>query len=127
MQAKPQEESGCSSCSLLSHTDACVRAQIVKKVDMESARGRKKRNPLTDLRREVAIMRTLRHKNIVALQVHVTTGHEFPPKGLKAPWPYTERGQALCTRGTHPGSYFWKGRHLESDKALRNDTSCHPG
>ena len=45
-------------------------AQIVKKVDMESSRsGRKKRNPLNDLRREVAIMRTLRHKNIVALQV----------------------------------------------------------
>lgn len=43
--------------------------QIVKKVDMESSRGRKKRNPLNDLRREVAIMRTLRHKNIVALQV----------------------------------------------------------
>ena len=36
---------------------------------MESARGRKKRSPLSDLRREVAIMRTLRHKNIVALQV----------------------------------------------------------
>lgn len=36
---------------------------------MESSRGRKKRNPLNDLRREVAIMRTLRHKNIVALQV----------------------------------------------------------
>ena len=48
----------------------CMHAQIVKKVDMESARGRKKRNPLNDLRREVAIMRTLRHKNIVALQVH---------------------------------------------------------
>jgi len=43
--------------------------QIVKKVDMESSRGRKKRNPLNDLKREVAIMRTLRHKNIVALQV----------------------------------------------------------
>lgn len=46
-----------------------MTTQIVKKVDMESSRGRKKRNPLNDLRREVAIMRTLRHKNIVALQV----------------------------------------------------------
>ena len=45
---------------------------------MESARGRKKRNPLNDLRREVAIMRTLRHKNIVALQVHFTPGHSVP-------------------------------------------------
>lgn len=45
--------------------------QIVKKVDVETARGRKKRNPLNDLRREVAIMRTLRHKNIVSLQVRV--------------------------------------------------------
>lgn len=43
--------------------------QIVKKVDVETARGKKKRNPLNDLRREVAIMRTLRHKNIVSLQV----------------------------------------------------------
>ena len=43
--------------------------QIVKKTDVESARGRKRRNPLNDLKREVAIMRTLRHKNIVALQV----------------------------------------------------------
>ena len=68
-----------------------MRAQIVKKVDMESARGRKKRNPLNDLRREVAIMRTLRHKNIVALQVHVKTGHEFLRSASKCPGP-TQRG-----------------------------------
>ena len=49
--------------------------QIVKKVDLEAQRGprqnqRRKRNPIEDLRREVSIMRTLRHKNIVSLQVH---------------------------------------------------------
>ena len=48
--------------------------QIVKKVDLEAQRGprqnqRRKRNPIEDLRREVSIMRTLRHKNIVSLQV----------------------------------------------------------
>ena len=49
--------------------------QIVKKVDLEAQRGpsrqnqRRKRNPIDDLRREVSIMRTLRHKNIVSLQV----------------------------------------------------------
>lgn len=45
--------------------------QIVKKVELEAQRkpGRgRKRNPIEDLRREVAIMRTLRHKNIVSLQ-----------------------------------------------------------
>jgi hypothetical protein len=49
----------------------CCRtgAQIVKKVEAESQRsGRKRRNLLADLRREVAIMRELRHKNIVTLQ-----------------------------------------------------------
>ena len=45
--------------------------QIVKKGDGESQRaGRKqRRNPAGDLRREVAIMRDLRHKNIVTLRV----------------------------------------------------------
>ncbi len=52
--------------------------QIVKKVELEAQRaktpgeakgGRKRRNPVEDLKREVAIMRTLRHKNIVSLQV----------------------------------------------------------
>jgi hypothetical protein len=47
------------------------KLQIVKKVELEAQRkpGRgRKRNPIEDLRREVAIMRTLRHKNIVSLQ-----------------------------------------------------------
>ncbi|KAK9800910.1 hypothetical protein WJX73_010144 [Symbiochloris irregularis] len=49
--------------------------KIVKKVELEAARaaggrqgGRRKRNPIEDLKREVAIMRKLRHKNITALQ-----------------------------------------------------------
>ncbi|KAK9823463.1 hypothetical protein WJX72_002919 [[Myrmecia] bisecta] len=47
--------------------------KIVKKMDLDVQRGagkpgRRKRNPIDDLRREVAIMRTLRHKNIVSLQ-----------------------------------------------------------
>ena len=50
----------------------------MKKVELEAQRsktpseakaGRKRRNPVEDLKREVAIMRTLRHKNIVSLQV----------------------------------------------------------
>ena len=46
---------------------------------MEPSRsGRKKRNPLNDLRREVAIMRTLRHKNIVALQVDFLPPVQYP-------------------------------------------------
>ena len=46
----------------------------MKKGELEAQRGgraggqRKKRNPIEDLKREVAIMRTLRHKNITALQ-----------------------------------------------------------
>lgn len=55
-----------------------VLLQIVKKVELEAQRakgpneakgGRRRRNPVEDLKREVAIMRTLRHKNIVSLQV----------------------------------------------------------
>lgn len=49
--------------------------QIVKKVELEAQRAaggrggnRRKRNPIEDLKREVAIMRKLRHKNITALQ-----------------------------------------------------------
>ncbi len=45
--------------------------QIVKKVALEAARvGRSghKRNPLEDLRREIGIMRKMRHPNIVALR-----------------------------------------------------------
>lgn len=51
--------------------------KIVKKVELEAQRakgpneakgGRRRRNPVEDLKREVAIMRTLRHKNIVSLQ-----------------------------------------------------------
>lgn len=54
--------------------------QIVKKVDLEAQRGprqnqRRKRNPIEDLRREVSIMRTLRHKNIVSLQVCLVPHH----------------------------------------------------
>ena len=60
---------------------------------MESSRGRKKRNPLNDLRREVAIMRTLRHKNIVALQVSSTLSH----------WPISDF--ALCLT-------LWIPRHF---------------
>lgn len=50
----------------------------MKKVELEAQRsktpseakaGRRRRNPVEDLKREVAIMRTLRHKNIVSLQV----------------------------------------------------------
>lgn len=36
---------------------------------MKPRGGRRRRNPVEDLKREVAIMRTLRHKNIVSLQV----------------------------------------------------------
>lgn len=55
-----------------------ILLQIVKKVELEAQRakgpneakgGRRRRNPVEDLKREVAIMRTLRHKNIVSLQV----------------------------------------------------------
>ncbi len=47
-------------------------AQIVKKGDAESrGGGRKRRNAVGDLRREVAIMRDLRHKNIVTLQARL--------------------------------------------------------
>ena len=56
-----------------------ARLQIVKKTDVETARGRKRRNPLNDLKREVAIMRTLRHKNIVALQVEPHLMYLLPP------------------------------------------------
>ena len=51
----------------------------MKKVELEAQRsktpqeargGRRRRNPVEDLKREVAIMRTLRHKNIVSLQVN---------------------------------------------------------
>jgi hypothetical protein len=47
-----------------------ARAQIVKKGDPDTgaAGGKRRRNALSDLRREVAIMRTLRHRNIVTLQ-----------------------------------------------------------
>ncbi len=47
-----------------------ARAQIVKKGDPDAgaAGGKRRRNALSDLRREVAIMRTLRHRNIVTLQ-----------------------------------------------------------
>lgn len=55
--------------------------QIVKKTDVETARGRKRRNPLNDLKREVAIMRTLRHKNIVALQVRPPSMYNCKPHG----------------------------------------------
>ena len=62
--------------------DSRVVWQIVKKVDLEAQRGprqnqRRKRNPIEDLRREVSIMRTLRHKNIVSLQVGALAG--LPP------------------------------------------------
>ena len=59
-------------------TTSTVVLQIVKKVELEAQRakgpneakgGRRRRNPVEDLKREVAIMRTLRHKNIVSLQV----------------------------------------------------------
>ena len=61
--------------------------QIVKKVELEAQRGkgpadragnRRRRNPVEDLKREVAIMRTLRHKNIVSLQVCVMA-NMLPP------------------------------------------------
>ena len=55
-------------------------AQIVRKMDTESQRaGRKqRRNPAGDLRREVAIMRDLRHKNIVTLRVGAARRLPFP-------------------------------------------------
>lgn len=61
--------------AMLTVAATCV-LQIVKKVELEAQRaaggragaGRRKRNPIEDLKREVAIMRKLRHKNITALQ-----------------------------------------------------------
>ena len=59
---------------------ALLLLQIVKKVELEAQRakgpneakgGRRRRNPVEDLKREVSIMRTLRHKNIVSLQVNI--------------------------------------------------------
>ena len=49
--------------------------QIVKKGDPDTgaAGARRRRNALSDLRREVAIMRTLRHRNIVTLQARTLT------------------------------------------------------
>ncbi|CAK0783136.1 hypothetical protein CVIRNUC_006332 [Coccomyxa viridis] len=84
--------------------------KIVKKVDMESARGRKKRNPLNDLRREVAIMRTLRHKNIVALQEVVDD-----PGGNKMllVMDYMEGGPVLTREGLE------RGRRIPEPLALQ--------
>ncbi|KAK9905511.1 hypothetical protein WJX75_001206 [Coccomyxa subellipsoidea] len=74
--------------------------KIVKKTDVESARGRKRRNPLNDLKREVAIMRTLRHKNIVALQEVVDD-----PAGNKMllVMDYMEGGPVLTREGLERG------------------------
>ncbi len=54
----------------------------MKKVELENQRGgktdqrgRRRRNPIEDLKREVSIMRTLRHKNIVSLQVGPVQAH----------------------------------------------------
>ena len=68
--------------TLMPFADNELLWQIVKKVDLEAQRGprqnqRRKRNPIEDLRREVSIMRTLRHKNIVSLQVGALAG--LPP------------------------------------------------
>lgn len=63
-----------------------ILLQIVKKVELEAQRakgpneakgGRRRRNPVEDLKREVAIMRTLRHKNIVSLQVIILSSVHF--------------------------------------------------
>lgn len=51
---------------------------MVKKGELEAGRKagyKRKRNPIEDLRREVAIMRKLRHKNIVVLQEVVDDPH----------------------------------------------------
>ena len=73
----------------------------MKKVELEAQRakgtseaknGRRRRNPVEDLKREVAIMRTLRHKNIVSLQVSLThTGCLT----------YLAIGGAACTQDTY--------------------------
>lgn len=59
----------------------------MKKGDPETgaAGARRRRNALSDLRREVAIMRTLRHRNIVTLQACT---YSWP--GL--PWTAHDRG-----------------------------------
>ena len=62
--------------------------QIVKKGDPDAgaAGARRRRNALSDLRREVAIMRTLRHRNIVTLQARGPTLARVQHAWLSAPW-----------------------------------------
>ena len=81
--------------------NAILSPQIVKKVDLEAQRGprqnqRRKRNPIDDLRREVSIMRTLRHKNIVSLQVSaVHPAGEPAGKLTPLPGPTTQASGAF--------------------------------
>lgn len=48
-----------------------LRSQAVRKVDLESSQqqqqGAKKRNPMEDLKREIMIMKKMKHNNIVNL------------------------------------------------------------
>lgn len=99
--------------------------QIVKKVDLEAQRGpsrqnqRRKRNPIDDLRREVSIMRTLRHKNIVSLQVpppppHTDASSSRSPLRMLAETPGAcvvrmQRTHYLTFTGSAagPGLDFW--------------------
>ena len=83
----------CASCDRCTGTKD-VLLQIVKKVELEAQRakgpneakgGRRRRNPVEDLKREVAIMRTLRHKNIVSLQVRLIAFAQY-------------RSASTCTR-----------------------------
>jgi len=67
---EPARGGPCAPCVPGSKSMRRARTQIVKKGDPDAgaAGGKRRRNALSDLRREVAIMRTLRHRNIVTLQ-----------------------------------------------------------
>ena len=76
----------CPTWQVSNQPCALILLQIVKKVELEAQRakgpneakgGRRRRNPVEDLKREVAIMRTLRHKNIVSLQVIILSSVHF--------------------------------------------------
>ena len=88
--------------------------QIVKKVELEAQRaaggrqggGRRKRNPIEDLKREVAIMRKLRHKNITALQeVSVSTTFKGGLSQQRAASAKISRGKAVVTIGLQEQNY----------------------
>lgn len=91
--------------------------QIVKKVEVESQRtGRKRRNLLADLRREVAIMRELRHKNIVTLQARSPRN----PFGLIMP-ASVRRGTPGMTRIAAGWHAFTRSSHAPCQDPLPTD------